>query len=200
MQQHRADTASIPVLRQYRSLGETNRTTLDMKVFLLPLFILLPFIAFCQSNSKIDSALGYKLEIPAWFQMKETGNTNSFGGTLPAISGIENVILITGFPKADFKSFEDFQTIYLTGNKFGQPTKYSAAHIWYGQKELVKIPNGVEQRVFILWKNLIYHDKYVLLETNKSFLWIQFVATPETYDINITKFEEFMSRLKIDTF
>jgi hypothetical protein len=145
----------------------------------------------------VDSSFNYKVQIPDWLTLGETGSATIFGGTLPAVNGVENAILITGFSKSDFKSFDEFKEIYLTGNKFGEPTKYSKEHIWYGQNELIKIENGVKQKVFTLWRNWIYHNLFILLETKAAYLWIQFTSTPDTYDVNISKFGEFMSGFKL---
>jgi len=145
----------------------------------------------------LDSIFNYKVQIPYWLQLRETGSATTIGGTLPPVNGIENAILIKGFPKSEFKSFEEFEEIYLTGNKFGQPTKYSKEHIWYGQNELIKIENGVKQKVFTFWNNKIYHNLFILQETKSAYLWIQFTSTPDTYDLNISKFDEFMTGFKI---
>lgn len=129
--------------------------------------------------------------------LRETGNTKSWGGTLPGVNGIENAILVTGFHKSEFRSFDEFKHIFLTGNKFGNKTLYNNQHIWYGQNDLIEIENGVKQKVFTLWDNHIYHNQFVLLQTPSAYLLVQFVATPDTYDVNISKFEIFISGLKI---
>jgi len=146
---------------------------------------------YCDSLSK------YEIEIPNWLTLKETNNVSMWGGLFPAINGIENAFLITSYPKKKYDSFNDFKRIYLAGNVFGKPTLYSSEHIWYGQHKIENIENGVQQRVFIFWKNHIYHDKFVLIETPSSYLWIQFTSTPDTYDKNIAKFEELMKGFKI---
>jgi hypothetical protein len=129
---------------------------------------------------------------------KRDRRQNPFGGSLPLVNGIENVILVKSIPKASFSSFEEFQNYYLVDNKFGQPAKFSRDHIWYGQNEIKKTSGGVEHKVFLFWHNKIYHNKFVLLQTPTSYLWVQFVATPETYDSNVGKFNEFLSGLKVE--
>jgi len=144
----------------------------------------------------VDSTFSYSVIIPSWLSLMETGNNELWGGTFPKIIDIENALLIKGFKKDEFTSFNEFKEFYLTGNKFGQPAKFNSEMIWYGQNELIKVDNGVKQKVFILWKNLIYHDQFILLESNTAYIWIQFVATPDTYDKNIGKFEDFMKGFK----
>jgi hypothetical protein len=152
------------------------------------------------SLTYVDSTFNYIVQIPGWLHLRTTGSPNMIGGTLPAINGIENAIMIKGFSKSEFKSFEEFKEIYLTGNKFGEPTKFSREHIWYGQNPLIKIDNGVKQKVFTYWRNKIYHNLFTLLETKSAYLWIQFTSTPDTYDLNISKFDQFMSGFKISNF
>jgi hypothetical protein len=145
----------------------------------------------------VDSTFSYEVSIPKWLNIKETGNAETFGGTLPVVKGIENAIIIKGFQKEEFKSFEEFITKYITGNKFGKKTLFSDDHYWYGNHELIKIENGVREKVFIFWNKAIYYHEFVLLKTPTAFLWVQFTSTPETYDINIKKFDEFLFGLKV---
>ena len=175
-----------------------NVKILTMKYELITFLLFLPAVLFSQIKPMhVDSAFGYSIAIPSWLEVKETGSINKFGGTLPVVSGIENAILISCFEKTEYESFEEFQYIYLTGNHFGQPTKFSKEHVWYGQNQLYKLDRGVEQKVFLYWQNKIYHSKFILLQTPKAYMWIQFMSTPETYDKNIEKFNDFMSGLTV---
>ena len=145
----------------------------------------------------LDSTFGFSARVPGWLDLKETGSADRWGGIIQDAGGFGNAILVTGFPKSAFKSFDEFKTIYLTGNKFGQPTKYSSEHIWYGQNDLINMRNGVKQKVFTFWRNKIYYHMFVLLESTSAYLWIQFTSTPESYDLNISKFNEFMAGFKL---
>ncbi|MBL7868408.1 MAG: hypothetical protein JNM71_10340 [Flavobacterium lindanitolerans] len=178
-----------------------------MKKLLLISFTLIIVQAFGQ-NQKNDSteastyndyANGYSVEKPSWLNVMESGNTNAWGGTLPAVHDIKNAILITAFEKSKFKNFEDFKRIYITGNKFGQETLFSKNHIFYGrnEKDLHNVEHGVSSKLYLFFKNKIYHCQFVLLETSKSFLFINFTSTPETYEENIVKFNEFLKGLSV---
>ena len=147
----------------------------------------------------LDLTFNYKVNIPKWLNLRETGSEKLFGGTLPAIDGIENAIMVTGFDKSKFKSFDEFTEIYLQGT-IGQPAKFSKDHVWFGSNELIKINNGVKKKVFTFWRNHIYHSQFILLETKSAYLWIQFTSTQETYNKNISKFDEFMTGFKITNF
>ena len=147
----------------------------------------------------VDSTFGYKLNVPDWLSLKETGNDRIWGGTFPPIDKIENALVIEGFEKSKFKSFEHFKEIYITGNIFGKTTLYSKNHSWYGhnKRDLHDIKNGVSCRVFTLYQNMIYHNQFALVETEKAFLWIQFVATPDTYELNLPKFTKFVDGIEL---
>lgn len=148
----------------------------------------------------IDEANGYSVVIPSWLNEKNQDAPDFFGGTMPAVKGIENAIVVTALEKNKFESFEDFQRIYITGNKFGQPSLFSEHHVWYGsnERDLKKIDHGVSCRIFLFYDNKIYHNQFVLLETSKSYLLVNFTASPETYEENLPKFKEFMKGLLID--
>ncbi len=91
-----------------------------MEHVLIALTLLLPTALFPQGELlSVATQCGYEFELPEWLQVEETGSGRSFGGTLPAIDGIENAIMVTCFAKTEFPSFQAFQDIYLTGNKFG---------------------------------------------------------------------------------
>ena len=179
-----------------------------MKKLVLISFILYGIQTFGQ-NQKIDStevstyndyANGYSVEKPSWLNIKKTGSSKAFGGTLPAIHDIENAILIIAFEKSKFKNFEDFERIYITGNTFGKETLFSKNHIFFGrnEKDLHKVEHGVASKLFLFYQNKIYHHQFVLIETSKAFLLINFSSSPETYEENLPKFNEFMKGLKVE--
>jgi len=172
-----------------------------MKKTLILIILILGFISnSIAQDSKFyeNTIIGLKVEIPDWLNLKETGATNLWGGTFPEIDGIENALMISSFDKAEYVSFEKFKEVYITGNTFGKPSLFSNSHIWYGynEKDLFEIENGVSCRVFTFYQNKVYHNQFCLIETEQAFVWIQFVATPETYDTNISKFNAFVDSIK----
>ena len=44
----------------------------------------------------LDSTFNYQVKVPGWLTLKETGSAYVWGGTLPAVKGIENAIVIKG--------------------------------------------------------------------------------------------------------
>jgi hypothetical protein len=178
-----------------------NKEIVSMKILVILISFFACSTAFSQAadSTRIDSVLNYEVKIPGWLHLKETGSPTVFGGTLPVVNGIENAIAVSAFSREQFTSFDDFKYVFLTGNKFGEPTKFDKEQVWYGQNNLMEIEHGVKQKVFIFWQNKIYHNQFVLLQSKTAYLLVKFVATPETYDINISKFNEFLSGIKIKT-
>lgn len=183
------------------------------------LFFTIPFISLAQvdttrvvviqeNKSKIDTVetknyvdyeYGYSIEKPKWLKIIRELPLNRYGGTMPAVNGIENAIMITGLKKNRFKSFDDFVNIYITGNKFGQPMLMNEQFTFYGrnEKDFKKVKHGVSSRIFYMFRNKIYHNQFVLLETSSAYLFVHFCSTPETYDENIKKFNEFLKGLTV---
>ena len=149
----------------------------------------------------LDSTFNYQVEIPNWLNLRETGSVYAFGGTLPAIDGIENAIIIKAFDKAKFPTQSDFKKFIVEDLVFGQSPKWSASHKFMGKKELGKYKSiGDSYKVYLMRGNLLYHCEYILVETKTAYLWIDYTSTQETFDKNFAKFEEFMSGFKLTNF
>ncbi len=146
----------------------------------------------------VDTVLGFKANIPAWFKLRETGSDWAFGGMLPAVDGIENVIMIKAFPKKDYADTAAFKDFVIGSCKLGTHPKWGADHVCYGIKEMDPVPGvGKSYKAWDFWQQHLYTCIYVLAETKKAYLWIDFVATHTTYDINLPKFDEFLSGFKV---
>jgi len=151
--------------------------------------------------SYLDSTFNYQVEIPNWLNLRETGTVYAFGGTLPAINGIENALIIKAFDKIKFPTYLDFKKFIIEDLSLGQSPKWSTSHKFMGKKELGKYNNiGDSYKAYFMRGNLLYHCEYVLVETKSAYLWIDFTATQETFDKNFAKFEEFMRGFKVTNF
>lgn len=145
----------------------------------------------------IDSTFKYKVAIPDWFELRETGTPRLFGGTLPAIEGIENAIAIKPYEKSGV-SFDAFEKYIVKSMVPGQAPPWSKNHISMGKNELDEYSEiGTSYKVYLMIGNALYHCQYVLVETETGFLWIDFTATQETFDKNKGKFDKFMSGFEI---
>ena len=145
----------------------------------------------------IDSTFKFKIAIPEWYKVMETGTPYAFAGILPEVEGIENAIAIKSFDKSG-KSFKDFEEYIVKHMVFGQPVNWSKTHSSMGKKELDEYSEiGKSYKVYLMQNKLLYHCQYVLAETETAFLWIDYTATQETFDKNKDKFDEFMSGFEI---
>lgn len=154
-----------------------------------------------ETLTHVDSTFNFQVTVPNWLHLIETGSIYNWGGTLPAVDGIANAIVIKSFDKKDFKSFMDFKKYIVEDLVFGQSTPWSNSNKFMGKKNLGKYKNiGDTYKVYLMRGNLMYHCQYVLLETETAYLWIDYTSTQETFDKNIAKFEEFMNGFKVTNF
>lgn len=146
----------------------------------------------------LDSSFNFRVKVPNWLKLRETGSAYAWGGTLPAVQEIENAILIKIWDKTDFATLKDFKRYIIEDISFGQTAKWSEKHQFMGKKELPAYKNiGQTYKVYWLIGKLMYHCEYVILETKTAYLWIDFTATQETFDTNISKFEEFLNGFQV---
>jgi len=149
----------------------------------------------------LDSTFNFQVQVPNWLHLKETGTVYAWGGTLPAVEGIENAIIIKAFDKNSYKSFKEFKKYIVEDLIFGQTPPWSNSHKFMGKKELGKYRNiGDAYEVYLMQGKLMYYCEYILVETKTAYLWIDFTSTQETFDKNIDKFNEFMSGFTITNF
>jgi hypothetical protein len=145
-----------------------------------------------------DTLLDYKINIPIWWKIRETPNIFMFGGTLPAIDGIENAILFKSFQKNEYKDLEDFDNWVIKSYKIGEFPKWSNNHTILLKKENEDFKKfGNSYFVQLMRGGKLYECQYIIIETSKTYLWIDFTATKETYNINLEKFSEILNRFEI---
>jgi hypothetical protein len=149
----------------------------------------------------VDSTFNFQVKVPNWLHLIETGSVQNWGGTLPAVGGIENAIVIKSFDKKNYKSLKDFKKYVVEDLVYGQSPPWSDSHKFMGKKDIGKFKNfGDSYKVYLMRGKLMYHCEYVLLETKTAYLWIDYTSTQETFDKNIDKFEEFMNGFKVTNF
>lgn len=145
-----------------------------------------------------DSTRNYKINIPLWWKIRETPNGDLFGGTFPPVKGIENALLLKSFPKEQFQNLDDFENWVIKDYKTGDTPEWSDSHKILLKKqdgEFSKI--GKSYFVQLMRGGRLYHCRYIVIETSKTYLWIDFTATQETYDVNFKKLKELMDGFKI---
>jgi hypothetical protein len=146
----------------------------------------------------LDENFAYSVIIPDWLEVKDTGSEYLWGGTLPAINGIENAIIVKIFQKENF-TFNDFKKYVVTDLKFGQTPNWSdGSHTFTLKKQLGSYKQfDYRYKIYLTRTENLYHSQFVLFETPKAYIWVDFTATPETYEKNEKKFLEFLDGFQI---
>lgn len=142
-----------------------------------------------------DSTFGYSVIVPKWWAIKETPSPNFFGGTFPEIEKSESALLFKSFEKEKFKTLDNFQKWVITGYRSGDIPK------WSDSQKVLYIKNlsdfsaiGQAFKVQLKSEDTFYNSCYIIVETSRSFLWIDLTAKRETYDVDFKKFEKLMSQ------
>ncbi len=142
----------------------------------------------------IDSISGYKITIPLWWKIIETPNTSMFGGTFPKINGIQNALLFKVFDKNTHKNLKKFEKWVITDYKMGDKPKWSSGHTILLKQEVKDFSEiGNSYKVQLMRNGKIYVSCYIIVETSNSYLWIDFTATKETYEVNYPKLKELLN-------
>lgn len=145
-----------------------------------------------------DSTLNYSINIPLWWRIRETPSASLFGGTLPAVDGIENAVMLKSFDKSDFKDVDDFENWVIKKYKMGDTPEWSGSHTILLKKESKEFNKiGNTYMVQLMRGGKIYHCCYIVAETKDTYLWIDFTATETTYDVNLKKFKELLGGMEI---
>jgi hypothetical protein len=153
------------------------------------------------SSSETDKSYesekyGYRVDIPAWLNVKETGNSNSWGGTMEPLNGVQNAILVVGYTKREYKKLK--KLIYDKVGQYKLGDKINENQTFLLRKELGIIEEkGVGYKVQLLTGKKQYDSAFVFVQTKKGFIWIIFTATPDTYKTNFEKFKSFLSGLEV---
>ncbi len=159
-------------------------------------------IIYQQESLKSDSIIytdtvhGYELVIPLWWKIKET-KAFMFGGTFPAIGSVENALLFKSFDKEEFSDINDFENWVIRDYSIGKPFKWSSQHFFMLRKELNDFNEiGNSFWLQLIRGNKIYNCCYILFETSKSYVWVDFTSTSDTYDKNFPLLKDVMSIFK----
>lgn len=145
----------------------------------------------------LDTINGFKAKVPKWLDLKETRNLYFFGGTLPAIGDVENAITISSAQKSRYGSFEDFKHFIIEDPKYLKKSPAWSNRHTIKKVDLQKIKDHDSYKVELDVNGSAYLSNYVIINTPKAYLWINFAATPDTYGINLKKFQEFMKSFEV---
>lgn len=144
-----------------------------------------------------DSISGYSVVIPLWWKIRETPNSRLFGGTFPTINEIENALIFKAFNKSEYENIKHFENWVIGDYKLGDTPKWSNSHKLLLKKEIEDFNKiGKSYKIQLIWGSKLYYCCYIIVETSNAYLWIDFTATEETYDVNFPKLKNLMSKYK----
>lgn len=138
----------------------------------------------------------FTIDIPKWANIVKTNLDTDWAITFPDIDNVKNVALVTWNSKEEFDSLEKFNEHFILNLKMGDKIGNATVLL---KKELKPLDNcnGVAYKIQLMLGKTIYDCQYVTFETKSHYILTKFVATPETYDKNISKFEELVTNFTI---
>lgn len=139
----------------------------------------------------------YVLDIPDWFNVCKAPNDSVFIGTLPDNNNVKNAISITHYPKEEYESFNVFNQKMVTNLAIGDSVGTGTVLI-KNELETPENSDGVAYKLQIMNQGSMYEIQYVTYQTEETFLLVNFTATPETYDKNVSQFREFLTGISWD--
>jgi hypothetical protein len=146
----------------------------------------------------IDSAYGYSVIIPKWWDIKETPNPNFFGGTFNEIEKSKSALLVKAFEKQKFNTLQNFENWVISNYKSGDTPKWSTNQKVLFKKNLPEFNTiGKAFKVQLKTEDTFYNSCYIIVETSTSYLWIDLTSTRETYDTNFKQLEKIMLQFAV---
>ena len=146
----------------------------------------------------VDPNFGYRIVIPKWWRIRETPNVFMLGGTFPAVDEIENALMLKAYDKGSFEDYSDFEKWVISAYNTGDTPTWSNGHVLKNKEAIEEFKDlGNSYKVVLDWRGSEYYCCYIIVETSKSFLWIDFTATEGTYEVNFSKFQEIMSSFEV---
>ncbi|EDP72255.1 hypothetical protein FBALC1_14177 [Flavobacteriales bacterium ALC-1] len=144
----------------------------------------------------VNDNAGFEVEIPSWANLLKSDLSVSLVLTMPDVDNVKNAVNLSWFEKDNYKSFNHFNKELILDKKTGDKL---GGGIFLLKKELdiTDNLNGIAYKIQAKYGNSLYDCQYVTFETKTHFVLIKFVATNQTYDLNVKKFNDFISSIKI---
>lgn len=148
----------------------------------------------------LDTLNGFQAVVPKSLEIQETNHLYNFCMTIPRENGRDNAICINSASKSDYETFEKFRNHIINDPKYFDENPIS--WLWGNESYLISA-NQEKYETYESYKAKIrVKDRYVLgqfiiIETVKSYLWINYVADEETFDSDLKHFSEFLKKFEI---
>jgi len=147
-----------------------------------------------------DTINGYQVEVQKSMEIKETNSVYNFCFSIPREKGNDNVICINSSPKEVYKGLDDFKDSIIENPEYLD--KNSKTWLWGQNSKLLSVihenfDSYDSYRALILVNERRILGQFIILETDKSYLWINYVADEETFDSDISIFSKFLKKFEI---
>ncbi len=142
-----------------------------------------------------DTINGYEVEVSKELEIQETNHLYNFCATIPKEDTRDNAICINSAPKKDYEDFNSFKNVIIENPEY--IGENSISWIWGEESKLISFNKELFNSYDSYRANIQIGEKkvfgqFIILETKKSYLWINFIADEDTFEIDITKFEKFI--------
>ena len=154
----------------------------------------------CSNRQEVISFpnAGYEFNIPEWAEQK-LKDKNDFYLSFPIINSAEDKVSFRSFEKSKYSGFENFENWAIKKYKIGQHPDWSIFdRILSIEKnsDFGKLGNSYKTKILSNKDGNEIICCYVLFETNKSYVWINYISNQDTYDKNYGKFVQLVNSIK----
>ncbi|QIE58701.1 hypothetical protein G5B37_03725 [Rasiella rasia] len=148
----------------------------------------------------LDTLNGYQAEVPKSLEIQETNSPYNFCMMIPRKEGRKNAICVNSANKQDFQSFEDFKNHIIGNPEYFRDNGRN--WLWGNQSKLINVTPVTFQKfdsfkVSIDIDDRIILGQFILIETNESYLWINYVADEDTFDSDLEYFKIFLNKFEL---
>ena len=145
-----------------------------------------------------NEEFGYCLQIPESLEVVNTYNPYIFALRFPVVAQAANAFMIKVLPKDQFAGFEEMHKSVIESLS-REENKQIAGQVYLLDSESMDEfkQTGPTLKVHVLDRGKEFVCCYVFAESPKAYLWIDFVATKESYDINFPIMQSLMQDFEI---
>lgn len=148
----------------------------------------------------LDTINGYQAQVPKALEMQETNHLYNFCMTVPNDEAPENTICVNSARKSDYGTLEKFENRVVKDPKYldKNPKKWimgKESYLTSVTKEKYKSYDSYKVKIKVKDRNLI--GQFIVLETAKSFLFINYIAGQDSFKSDGKHFAKFMKKFKL---
>ncbi|MCH2196516.1 hypothetical protein [Kordia sp.] len=138
--------------------------------------------------------------VPDYLNVVNSNDPMLWSASFPDVNNVKNAVVIRMTEKTEFDSLEAFNKEILPQGKMGEDDGRMTLLLKEELQNIGEI-NGKSMRLQYMPKGTmrLYHAKKMTFETKTHYGLVMFNATPDTYEGNVKRFDEFLKTFKIQT-